>query len=60
VKELLAKRVGEQLNNRTIEQRMKKWWIPERKNSPPGKNSIGTNGLISFSGESAEKPAKTK
>jgi hypothetical protein len=24
------------------------------------KNNHGTNGLISFSGESAEKPAKTK
>jgi hypothetical protein len=53
--------IGEQLNNRTIEQRMMKWWMPVgKKNSPPGKNSRGANGLISFSGESAEKPAKTK
>jgi hypothetical protein len=32
----------------------------ERKNSAPRKNSSGKNGLISFSGESAEKPAKQK
>jgi hypothetical protein len=32
----------------------------ERMSNIPGKNSSGTNGLISFSGESTEKPAKTK
>jgi hypothetical protein len=34
--------------------------MERRKNDIPGKNIRGTNGLISFSGESAEKPAKTK
>jgi hypothetical protein len=31
-----------------------------KKEQSPGKEQKGTNGLISFSGESAEKPAKTK
>jgi hypothetical protein len=35
-------------------------WIERRKNNLPRKNSLSPNGLISFSGESTEKPAKTK